>query len=89
MTAPTDTEPDAEHSEHQPPHDADTAPTIEIVPPPPGRMVLACRCGAMLDLAELHRQRSGGDPDSPRSGFRIDPIRCRACATFLVGSTES
>lgn len=43
-----------------------------------GIAVLACRCGAMLDFADMHRPRR--HPIRMHSGIRIDPICCRWCA---------
>ncbi|MGH8918801.1 MAG: hypothetical protein ACRD0H_10805 [Actinomycetes bacterium] len=45
--------------------------------PGAGHAVLACRCGTVLDLADLHRMHC---PPGPRSGFCIEPIGCRTCA---------
>jgi hypothetical protein len=47
-------------------------------PPPPGRAVLACRCGVMLDLNDMHRPDRRADRNS--SGIRIEPICCARCA---------
>jgi hypothetical protein len=49
-----------------------------LAPPPPGRAVLACRCGVMLDLNDMHRPDRR--PDRNRSGIRIEPIYCARCA---------
>lgn len=49
-----------------------------LTPPPPGRAVLACRCGTMLDLDDMHRPDCL--PDRARSDMRIDPISCARCA---------
>ena len=49
-----------------------------IVAPAPGAAVLACRCGQVLALTDMHR------PDlrpEHTSGPTIEPIRCRHCAT--------
>ena len=64
----------------QPPHSALDAPGSGLVPPQRGRRVLACRCGIALDLADMHRPSGNHASSSPRSGFRIEPIRCRDCA---------
>jgi hypothetical protein len=56
----------------------DLAPAARLAPPPPGRAVLACRCGVMLDLDEMHRPDRG--PDRAGTGVRIDPISCARCA---------
>ncbi len=55
------------------PHYDDT-----ITPPRPGRAVLACRCGAMLDFADMCRPQR--HPHRIRNGAPIDPIQCRRCA---------
>lgn len=49
-----------------------------VARPRPGRAVLVCRCGTVLDLADMHRPRR--HPVRMRNGTRIDPIRCRRCA---------
>jgi hypothetical protein len=53
-------------------------PASSLAPPPPGRAVLACRCGVMLDLDDMHRPARR--PDRNRSGVRIEPICCARCA---------
>lgn len=58
----------------QPDHGLATA----LAPPPPGRAVLACRCGVMLDLNDMRRPARRSD--SNRSGMRIEPICCARCA---------
>ena len=50
-----------------------------ITPPAPGTAVLACRCGAVLSLPDMHRPRAGARPPA-RSGPTVEPIRCRSCA---------
>lgn len=67
-------------SGHRPDSSAESPPTWGIVPPQPRRLVLACRCGNGLDLVDMHRARFDNYFDRPRSGFRIEPIRCRHCA---------
>jgi hypothetical protein len=57
---------------------ADNGSATALAPPPPGRAVLACRCGDMLDLNDMHRP--GRRPDRDRSGIRIEPICCAQCA---------
>lgn len=47
--------------------------------PPPSRMVLACRCGRMLDLADMHRLQHRDRPEQ-RAGALIEPITCATCA---------
>lgn len=75
---------------NQPHRDAEPAPTAGLVPPLPGAMVLACRCGTVLDLAEMmHRVRCGNAPGTPRSGFRIEPIRCRRCVLAMAEQRNS
>jgi hypothetical protein len=54
-------------TEGQPPR------TVEITAPRPGVAVLACRCGRVLSLADLHTLRFFGGP-------KIAPIVCRDCA---------
>ena len=49
---------------------------VRIVPPLPGLAVLACRCGRILALTDMHRPSRPG----PRSGPTIAPIRCSGCA---------
>lgn len=49
---------------------------LRCVRPGAGRAVLACRCGTVLDLADLCRPPR---PTGPHAGFRIAPIGCRAC----------
>lgn len=50
-------------------------PLMDVVPPP-GRALLACHCGRVLDATDMHRQRSRhpGAPPIPR-------ITCKDCAT--------
>lgn len=50
-----------------------------IVAPPRGRAVLACRCGRMLDLSDMHRPVPRTAP-CERAGTAIDPILCARCA---------
>jgi hypothetical protein len=49
-------------------------PPIRLTPPPPGRAVLACRCGVMLDLDDM--RRPARQRDRTRSGAPIEPICC-------------
>lgn len=48
-----------------------------VYPPPPGRAVLACRCGTPLDLTDMHTRDAGrygnGDP-------KLGAITCADCA---------
>ncbi len=53
-------------------------PPVPIMPPAPGSAVLACRCGRVLSLPEMHRPVATG---RRTSGPTIEPIRCRHCAT--------
>jgi hypothetical protein len=57
---------------------AEQLPQHRITPPAPGVAVLACRCGRVLSLDQLHRQRqrrtNGGAP-------RIETICCLECAS--------
>lgn len=53
--------------------------TAHVVAPPPGRAVLACRCGRMLDLVDMHRPPQRDVPGG-RAGTAIDPILCARCA---------
>lgn len=55
-----------------------------VVRPRAGRAVLACRCGTVLDLADMHRPRR--HPLRQRSGIGIDPIRCRPNADAVIAS---
>lgn len=56
---------------------ADLPAGVEIDPPAPGVAVMACRCGAVLDLADMHRPpRPGNTGAAPL----IDPITCEECA---------
>lgn len=61
----------AQHHEHR-------AGSWPLNPPPPGRAVLTCRCGVMLDLDDMHRPDRR--PDRTRSAMRIDLILCARCA---------
>ena len=47
--------------------------TVEITAPGPGVAVLACRCGTVLSLTDLHTLRFFAGP-------KIAPIVCRDCA---------
>lgn len=58
-------------------YQADAA--AQVVAPPPGRAVLACRCGRMLDLVDMHRPPQRDGPGK-RAGTAIDPILCARCA---------
>ncbi len=49
-----------------------------VVAPPRGRAVLACRCGRMLDLVDMHRPPQRSLPGE-RAGTAIDPILCAHC----------
>lgn len=50
---------------------------IVVTPPPAGQAMLACRCGAVLDAAQMRRLvPAGADPRSPV----IRPIVCGQCA---------
>jgi hypothetical protein len=62
----------------------DHRPNAVLAPPPPGRAVLACRCGAMLDLNDMHRP--GRRPDRTRSGILIEPICCARCARGVTSA---
>ena len=55
--------------------DADGAPprTVGITAPRTGVPVLACRCGTVLSLTDLHTLRFFTGP-------KIAPIVCRGCA---------
>jgi hypothetical protein len=53
--------------------------TAHVVAPPRGRAVLACRCGRMLDLVDMHRPPQRDVPGE-RAGTAIDPILCARCA---------
>lgn len=52
---------------------ADTG--VEIDPPPPGRALIACACGRVLDARDMHRHR----PRHP-GGHPIARITCRSCS---------
>jgi hypothetical protein len=52
-----------------------------VTSPCTGRAVLACRCGAMLDLADMCRPRR--HPHRIRNGIAIDPIQCGRCAGLV------
>jgi hypothetical protein len=54
------------------------APPAQLTPPPPGRAVLACRCGVMLDLDDMRRPTRQWDRTP--SGAPIEPICCARCA---------
>lgn len=58
-----------------------------MIGPPPGRAVLACRCGRMLDFADMHRspQRFG---HTQRAGNVIEPILCSHCAYRTARTTR-
>jgi hypothetical protein len=66
----------------------DDAPEITPVGPRPARLdvpvpgvaVLACRCGQVLAMAEMHRPARAA---TPASGPTVEPIRCRRCATTI------
>ncbi len=60
------------------------APAAVLAPPPPGRAVLACRCGVMLDLDDMRRPTRR--LDRTRSAVRIDPICCARCAREATGA---
>lgn len=55
---------------------APAEPEHAVEPPAPGIAVLACRCGAVLDAADMRRRRGrhpGGQP--------IAAIVCKECVT--------
>ena len=59
-------------------------PIERVVPPLPGRSVLACGCGVMLDLADLRRPRQPRESQQAAGhGIRIEPICCQRCADGL------
>lgn len=47
--------------------------------PPPGRAVLGCRCGQVLDLADLRTLPQRYGPHQ-RAGTAIPPVMCPRCA---------
>ncbi len=49
---------------------------IAVNPPPPGVAVLACRCGVVLDLADLQRSGAG---EHPNGDPLLGQIVCAAC----------
>jgi hypothetical protein len=52
---------------------------IRIRPPAPGAAVLACRCGRILDGADMRRVRQ---PRAEGSMPAIERIACAPCAAF-------
>jgi len=58
-----------------------------LVPPEPGRAVLACRCGAVLDLTDLHRP-AYPTVRSPGAAAVIARICCTTCATLATTQHE-
>jgi hypothetical protein len=50
---------------------------IRIRPPQPGVAVLACRCGVVLDAADMHRVLQ---PRVEGSSPAVERIACRVCA---------
>jgi hypothetical protein len=57
----------------------DRAAVAAVMPPQRGRAVLACRCGQVLDLADMCRVPQRNRP-AERSGTAILPIMCAQCA---------
>lgn len=55
--------------------DADEEERVELAALPAGRTVLACRCGRVLDLAEMRRL-----PCSTGDRILVRPIVCIVCA---------
>lgn len=49
-----------------------------IAPPKPGVAVLACRCGKVLDLADMHRE--------PRLQGHSTPVRPIVCVDCAAGA---
>ncbi|MGH3566571.1 MAG: hypothetical protein ACRDRH_11180 [Pseudonocardia sp.] len=58
-----------------------------LVPPEPGRAVLAYRCGAVLDLADLHRP-AYPTARAPGAAAVITRICCTTCATLDTARDE-
>lgn len=52
-------------------------PVVRVIPPAPGRVVLACRCGRGLDLADMQRKKRRPTQDP----MTIQPIVCPECTT--------
>lgn len=57
--------------------DAQITEPLRVIPPAPGRVVLACRCGRALDLADMQRKKRRPTQDP----MTIQPIVCSECAS--------
>lgn len=54
---------------------------MAVLAPEPGRAVMRCRCGEMLNLADMRRLEPPRSPSGWPIGAVIRPIVCRSCAS--------